>query len=159
MDLKELVKEIDYQKSYDYDKRCELFNKYQIPVTLKAFNPILELTTIAKGYTISKNRPSGYSHSGATFSAFNESLKNPNKGIIILQNNYVRITEKIITIYEYNGYDDKIKEIKFKPIVAFDLKDKIIRLIGTDKIWGASVKRTLYQDIDQFLIDLGYSKW
>ena len=161
MDLKILCQEIDYQKTYPYDKRVDFFNKYNIPTTQVAFNPILELAQFAYGSSFQLGgRPHGYSHSGATFSSFNNSLKDPKKGKILLSNSYIWIFENRIKVFRYipGSYNEPVEK-RYKPFITFDSKTKEVSLIGTDGISGTRVRKTLYQDIDEFLIDFGYEAW
>jgi len=76
----DLVKELDYQSEYCYDKRVDLFNKYHISTATKFINPIMLLTEhlIRGGRGYCENSQlwfNGMSHSGAVMSAFNENFK------------------------------------------------------------------------------------
>lgn len=44
INLESLIKEINYQEEYSYDKRADLFNTYSISTSQNFFNPIYELT-------------------------------------------------------------------------------------------------------------------
>ena len=56
MDLKELIIDIDYQKHYSYDKRIDLFNKYQISPSSKFFVPIWELAQFIIGSNMANKK-------------------------------------------------------------------------------------------------------
>jgi len=79
-DFSDLIKELDYPSKYSYDKRVDLFNKYQISTATKFINPIMLLTEhLLRGrFDYHKNSQFwfyGVSHSGAVATAFNENFK------------------------------------------------------------------------------------
>jgi hypothetical protein len=154
MELKVLIKEVNYQEEYSYDKKIELFNKYGISTALNFFNPIYELAKFILG---DNNNPRigycPYSHSGNIASSFNENFKKGKSDKIKLHDN------GSITISKYEETkinDDYIWE--YKPVIRFLSAGKTVKIFSYDN-FGVSVKRGLYESIDQWLIDFGYENW
>lgn len=159
MNLKDLIKEINYQEAYSYDRRVDLFNKYAISTAQKAFNPIYELakfiidkrTILNVSYKeepiTSQGLYTPYSHSGALLSTFNEEVKQD-------KSSFVKHFEDKGTIYIY-GYSGA--ERKHIPILIFNEKDKTITIKRISL--GFIISRNLYDQIDEWLIDFGYEKW
>lgn len=161
MDLKILVKEIDYQKEYSYEKRVDLMNKYAISTSQKYFNLIYELGKFIVGdRRISKSsykednifygrHNSCYSHTGAVMSRFNNQSYN-------LKNHQatVRIDGNSILLYT-TVYDSKLT--KLKPFLSFDLEFKTFSI--RDGAGSVKIRREVYREIDNWLVDFGFEKW
>lgn len=138
--LLDLVKEIEYQDLYSYEKRVDLFNKYHISTSTKYINPIMLLSEHIRRngtpfYQFDSFHFQGVSHSGAVQTAFNKEITEG-------KNRYVEIREMgkmtIVKIYNsiyMNGKREMkqillFKEIKetgkvsFKLINAYDFFPK-----------------------------------
>ncbi len=164
MDLRELVKEINYQESFDYDKRVELFNKYKISTTKNFINPIIELSRfILHGrYLTDYDRIGGYSHSGAIKSTFNNELKLKKDSTTTIENNYVRVSEKVIQFLQFDPKDIGNPDRKSRPVLWYHFDDKTISITKLAYEYVSSsfrIERDMYDKIDTFLIDFGYEAW
>ncbi len=150
MDLRELIKEVNYQETYSYDKRVDLFNKYGISAGLNFFNPIYELTRFILGDSEYHNRYSMYSHGGHIASSFNEDFKTgKSKKVKVFDTGTISVLRSVDNTDEY------------KAVLRFHA-DKTIRVYHNT--WAVSVssftvKRNLYELIDQWLIDFEFEKW
>lgn len=78
--FEKLAKEVDYQKTYSYEKRVDIFNKYGISTSINYVNPIMLLASYLcerGGWegAYSTRRFYGVSHSGAVLSNFNKEFE------------------------------------------------------------------------------------
>jgi hypothetical protein len=154
-----LIKEIDYQETYSYEKRVDLFNKYCIPTHLKFFNPIYELAKFIldrRSYyksehsdyeSFGKGSYSCYSHSGNVMSSFNKDFSEKKSETVKVSIN------GNITIY---GYDRNTS--KHLPVLRFNTS-KTIAILYNHFSNGINIPRNLYDLIDEWLVDFGYNKW
>lgn len=161
MDLKDLVKEIDYQKEYSYEKRVDLMNKYAISTSQKYFNLIYELGKFIVGdRRISEHSSnehnifygqhnSCYSHTGAVMSGFNNqshSIKNHQATVRVHNSSIILYTRVYVS-----------GESKLKPFLSFDLDSRTFSI--KEAANSVRIRRCIYDEIDEWLIDFGFEKW
>lgn len=163
--LVDLIKEINYQEAYSYDKRVDLFNKYFIPTSMNFFNPIYELAKFIidrRSYyksdtsdyqSFNNGTYSCYSHSGAVASSFNKNFNKNHKE-----------NKSLVKIYP-NGRIGILAYFR-KDTVDIEYESKLILMFNTDKTISIKyntsdikIPRNLYDLIDEWLVDFGYNKW
>lgn len=159
MDLQELIVDINYQQKYDYEKRVDLFNKYQISPSSKFFVPIWELGQ----FIISNNMPNKNSF---VFSfGHGQNILNNSLDRDVADKKELRIgltsTGKSIMIRRYIADAKSIPTFgKYRNAIRFDLNTKTISLCsGLTEFGSYQVARDLYQKIDEWLVDFGYETW
>lgn len=151
MDLRELIKEVNYQDSYNYDKRVFLFNKYGISAGQEFFNPIYELTKFILNDS-NGNEYSMYSHSAYVASCFNDKIKTKNhENIKVFDNGVIQIFRYI----RYRTDKDKTHTV----LMTYFPNGKTVKIFPTEYERGINVRRGLYESIDEWLVDFGFEKW
>lgn len=155
MDLVELIKDIDYQNQYSYERRVELFNKYQISVSEKFFVPIwglsqyvLELT----GYTYEKYYPS-YGHGQRILDTNLIDKCSDRKNRIWYTNNQIFIKRYVANVISEPEMGT------LRNVMKFNLTDKTISVFSFDMKFCYRIPRNLYDKIDEWLVDFGFDKW
>ena len=156
MDLKLLVNDIDYQVTFTYEQRADLFNKYTIPTNTKFLVPIWELAQ----YIVSLDK-----FNTKTFSSFGHGQNILNKDLSkkIEDKRELRIglNDDTITI---RTIDNDAKNIgtygRYRNMLIFDLSSKTIKISRRIVHFGSyEIVRDLYSKIDEWLVDFGFEKW
>ncbi|AFF28273.1 gp275 [Sphingomonas phage PAU] len=150
----EMVKEVDYQKEYDYDKRVELFNKYHISTSLSYINPIMLLTErlLNPGMSFSRFYQFdcwGTSHHGAVKTAFNQKIKED-------RSDFCKIRElkskTVITIKRYK-YDSK----KFELVMNYHIENDLVHFSFLEGVKFSPKRGFCFIALaEEFCKDLGY---
>lgn len=165
INLESLIKEINYQEEYSYDKRADLFNTYSISTSQNFFNPIYELAKfICDRRSYYKSEISSYesyqkgcfnscySHSGNIASAFNKTwntVKPEFQTVKLYKTGMIRVygLSKGLTLDVPN---------KLVPLLDFNV-DKTVTIHALSA--PNTIPRNLYDQIDRWLLDFGYAKW
>ena len=159
MDLKELIIDIDYQKHYSYDKRIDLFNKYQISPSSKFFVPIWELAQFIIGSNMANKKVYFFAF-GHGQNILNRSL---NKNIADKKELRISLSNTGRSLI-IRRYVPDAKELptygKYRNAIIFNLEDKCISVCGSIlEVGQFKINRDLYDLIDQWLVDFGFNKW
>jgi len=159
MDLTTLIPEIDYQQTYTYEQRVDIFNKYLISPATKMMCPIWQLSQFIISNTMPNKNTYVYRF------GHGQNLLNNSRDIAIQNRKEMQVSmtssNKSIMI---RSYDPDAKEMpkygKYRNAIRFDLTMRTISLCTSlTQLGPYQVSRDLYDQIDQWLIDFGYSKW
>lgn len=167
MNLLDLVLDVDYQKSYSYEKRVDLFNKYGISTAMKFLVPIwglseyiLEHVHHFDYYSSSGERFWEYGHGQQLLQIdlYEKLRKAPVEGAIDTRR--IRPYTKKIDIWRHiKGIEPHPTRGTMRKVISFSNEDKTLSVNNYHYLSMCTIPRDIYDRIDQWLIDFGFSKW
>lgn len=155
--LEDLTKEMEYQKSYSYENRVDIFNKYKISTSTSYINPIMLLSSHIRRcgseyFNYDSGMFQGVSHSGAVQSAFNKEFK-------VDKSKYVKVRKgSQLNIYEIFNYSYNKREMEKVMIFRENVETGAVKFKICNPV-DFFPKRgfCFYEWAEEFLKDFGFS--
>lgn len=154
-DMTKLVIDLDYQHRFDYEKRVDLFNKYQIPTNTKYFVPIWELSQF-----LMKEQGKYFGYFGHGQTILNTKFENEVVNHKIMRIGINKDGKSIVIRKYFHGVKEVPTLGKYRNMLRFDLTNRTISVTKfLIESYLFSFDRDLYDRIDEWLIDFGFNKW